>query len=159
MCSSDLVAIDESLPPVRVDALFVDQIVTNLLENAARYASDRRIRVSASLVAGDEAELVVEDGGPGVPAAALPRLFDRFYRVPRKQARGDSGGSGVGLAVVRGLAEAMGGAANARHSEFGGLAVAVRLQAEPLAEPAAEPLAEPASEPLAAPTPAPEPNE
>ena len=122
-------AIDDPLPPVRVDALFVDQIVTNLLENAARYASGRRIRVSAGPVA-DAVELVVEDGGPGVPAASLPRLFDRFYRAPRRPGAREGGSSGVGLAVVRGLAVAMGGSAEARQSALGGLAVAVRLPVE-----------------------------
>ena len=129
------VAIDDALPPVRVDALFVDQIVTNLLENAARHASGRGIRVSAAPVGDDAVELVVEDGGPGIPIPALPRIFDRFYRVPRRQGSREGGGSGVGLAVVRGLAEAMGGYANARPSRLGGLAVAIRLPVESAAGP------------------------
>jgi len=129
------VEIDDALPPVRVDALFVDQIVTNLLENAARHAPGRSIRVSASSIADDAVELVVEDGGPGVPVATLPRIFDRFYRVPRRQGAREGGGSGVGLAVVRGLAEAMGGLADARMSRLGGLAVAIRLPVESSAEP------------------------
>jgi two-component system sensor histidine kinase KdpD len=129
------VAIDDGLPPVRVDALLLDQIVTNLLENAARHASGRGIRVSAGLVTSDAVELVIEDGGPGVPVAALPRIFERFYRVPRRQGAREGGGSGVGLAVVRGLAEAMGGYADARPSRLGGLAVAIRLPVESAAEP------------------------
>jgi two-component system sensor histidine kinase KdpD len=155
------VAIDDPLPPVRVDALFVDQIVTNLLENAARHASGRPIRVSATCVASDAVELVVEDGGPGVPVAALPRLFDRFYRVPRRQGSREGAGSGVGLAVVRGLAEAMGGYADARPSRLGGLAVAVRLPIESGAEPAPdapEPAA-PAPDAPAPDAPTPEPHE
>jgi two-component system sensor histidine kinase KdpD len=140
-------AIDDDLPPVRVDALLLDQIVTNLLENAARHASGHGIRVSAGLVTSDAVELVVEDGGPGVPVAALPRIFDRFYRVPRRQGAREGAGSGVGLAVVRGLAEAMGGYADARPSRLGGLAVAIRLPTESTAEPES-PAAEP--EPQAA---------
>ena len=146
------VAIDDGLPPVRVDALLLDQIVTNLLENAARHASGRGIRISASLVNTDAVELVVEDGGPGVPVASLPHIFDRFYRVPRRQGPREGGGTGVGLAVVRGLAEAMGGYAAAWPSRMGGLAVAIRLPVESAAELAAEP--EPKAAELAA---APEP--
>jgi two-component system sensor histidine kinase KdpD len=147
------VAIDDGLQPVRVDALLLDQIVTNLLENAARHASGRGIRISASLVNTDAVELVVEDGGPGVPVASLPHIFDRFYRVPRRQGPREGGGTGVGLAVVRGLAEAMGGYAAAWPSRMGGLAVAIRLPVESAAElepPMAEPEPQAAAEPQAA---------
>jgi two-component system sensor histidine kinase KdpD len=123
------VAIAADLPAVRVDGIFVDQIVTNLLENAARYAAGKTLRVSAKEV-GDQVWLVVEDAGPGVLATALPHLFERFYRVPRRQGSRPEGGSGIGLAVVRGLAQAMGGSAEARSSTLGGLAVVVRLQIE-----------------------------
>jgi two-component system sensor histidine kinase BaeS len=80
-------------------------------------------------------ELVVEDAGPGVPDSALPRLFERFYRGPRRVGSRSEGGSGIGLTVVRGLAEAMGGSVEARTSELGGLAVAVKLPVESEAEP------------------------
>jgi len=125
------VSVPEDLPPVRVDAIFVDQILTNLLENAARHAAGKRIRVTASCPSDGRVELVVEDAGPGVPAAALAHLFERFYRGPRRLGSRSEGGSGIGLTVVRGLAEAMGGSAEARASELGGLAVAVWLPVEP----------------------------
>ena len=66
--------------------------------------------------------VTIEDGGPGVPAESLPRLFEKFYRVPRK-GEGSRRGTGIGLAVVRGLIEAMGGTVVARPSALGGLAV------------------------------------
>ena len=66
--------------------------------------------------------VTIEDGGPGVPAESLPRLFEKFYRVPRK-GEGSRRGTGIGLAVVRGLIEAMGGQVVARPSSLGGLAV------------------------------------
>jgi two-component system sensor histidine kinase KdpD len=135
------VAVAQNLPAVRVDAMFVDQILTNLLENAARYAAGLRIRVSARQARVGRVDLVVEDAGPGVPATVLPRLFERFYRAPRRGGSRAAGGSGIGLAVVRGLAEAMGGSADARQSSLGGLAVVVRLPAED-AEPAVERAAE-----------------
>ncbi len=148
------VAIPSDLPAVLVDGMFVDQILTNLLENAARYAAGKALRVSARAV-GDRVLLMVEDAGPGVSATALPHLFERFYRVPRRQGLRSEAGSGIGLAVVRGLAEAMSGSAEARPSTLGGLAVVVRLQIESDAGPREEPgplgeEAEPAAEPVAA---------
>jgi two-component system sensor histidine kinase KdpD len=125
------------LPTVQVDAMFVDQILTNLLENAARYAPGKQIRVSAKAV-GDQVWLIVEDSGAGVAASAMPHIFERFYRAPRRQGSRSEGGSGIGLAVVKGLAEAMGGSALARASALGGLEVIVRLQIDGEPELAAE---------------------
>ena len=116
--------------PVLVDAVFLDQVVTNLLENAAKYVpAGERVRVSAVPVDGS-VRLTVEDSGPGVPTEALPRLFEKFYRVQGRTTRSRPG-TGVGLAVVRGLTEAMGGRVEARSSELGGLAVDVDLPAAP----------------------------
>jgi K+-sensing histidine kinase KdpD len=140
------VAIPADLPAVQVDAIFVDQIVTNLLENAGRYAAGKQIRISAKAVA-DRVWLIVEDAGPGVSTAALPHIFERFYRAPRRQGSRSEGGSGIGLAVVKGFAEAMGGSAIARASSLGGLEVVVRLQVESEPEPA-----EPAEQAELAPT-------
>jgi len=90
-----------------------------------RYAPGAAIRVAATA---NEAsvELTIEDAGAGVPEDALPRLFEKFYRVrrPRDSARH---GTGIGLAVVRGLLEAMGGEASAARAELGGLAIVMRL--------------------------------
>jgi len=120
------------LPPVEVDPVFIDQVLTNLLENAARYAPlDAPIRVRAEQVAERTIRLTVEDGGPGVPAAALAGLFEKFSRGPRS-GEGSRRGAGIGLAVVRGFVEAMGGSVAARSGELGGLAVDVDLRAAPL---------------------------
>ena len=117
-------------PPVDVDAVLVDQVVANLLDNAAKYTPPGAlVRLAASaLPAEDLVRLTVEDSEPGVPDATLPNLFDKFYRVPGRSG-GSRGGTGVGLAVVRGLTEALGGRVAARRSELGGLAVDVDLPA------------------------------
>ena len=73
---------------------------------------------------------MIEDDGAGVPDEALPRLFDKFYRVPRL-AEGSRRGTGTGLSVVRGLAEAMGGHVTARKADAGGLAIVLDLPTAP----------------------------
>ena len=72
----------------------------------------------------------VEDGGAGVPDAALPHLFEKFYRVPRSNEAARRG-TGIGLTVVRGLVEAMGGRVTAGRSTLGGLAIEVSLPTAP----------------------------
>ena len=97
------------LPPVLVDEVFIGQVLANTLDNAAKYAGpDAPIRISAREHGRRRVRVTIEDGGPGVPPEALPRLFEKFYRVPRK-GEGSRRGTGIGLAVVRGLVEAMGG--------------------------------------------------
>jgi two-component system, OmpR family, sensor histidine kinase KdpD len=114
-------------PAVNVDPIFLDEAVTNMLENAAKYTPPgTRIRLRAVESDDGLVRLTVEDAGPGVPEDALPRLFDKFYRVPGRPA-GSRSGTGIGLAVVRGLVEAMGGRATARRSELGGLAIDLDL--------------------------------
>jgi two-component system sensor histidine kinase KdpD len=131
------VSMSPELPPVAVDAVFLDQVVTNLLENAIRHTPPEvPIRVLGAVTSSGTVGLCVEDGGPGVPAAALDRVFDKFYRVPETRERSRRG-SGLGLAVVRGFVEAMGGRVTARASDLGGLAVDIELQAVPNATPLA----------------------
>ena len=119
------------LPSVRADAALLDQVISNLLENAARYAGpDAAIRVHGAANPDTTVSLVVEDGGAGVLDEDLPRLFDRFYRVA-PATDGRRRGFGLGLSVVKGLVEAMGGSVTAARSGLGGLAVTVTLPAEP----------------------------
>jgi two-component system, OmpR family, sensor histidine kinase KdpD len=121
------VAIPDDLP-VLVDALFFDQALTNVYENALDHSDpDARIVIRAARrPAEPEVELVVEDSGPGLSGATLEHVFDKFYR-----ARGVEGGSrhglGIGLTVARGLTEAMGASISAGSGELGGLAVTFRL--------------------------------
>jgi two-component system sensor histidine kinase KdpD len=120
------VAVDA--PPVAVDPTFFDEAITNVVDNALKYtpaAAD--LRISARSLPDEMVRLTVEDGGPGVPADALPRLFDKFYRAPGRTSSSRPG-TGIGLAVARGLVEAMGGQIGARQSDLGGLAVDIDLQ-------------------------------
>jgi two-component system sensor histidine kinase KdpD len=128
--------------PVLVDPVFLDEALTNLLDNALKFAPPgARVRVSAGRAQDDRVRLAVEDSGPGVPEALLDRVFEPFFRArSRAGEQADRPGTGIGLAVVRGLVQAMGGEVRARRSELGGLAVELDL---PLASLPAE-LATPA---------------
>lgn len=129
-----VVDIPLDIPPVEVDAVLLEAVLTNLLENAATHAPPPaavRLRAERRSIGGDlMVRLVVEDGGQGVPADKLGRVFDRFHRVPGG-AIGGRRGMGVGLSVVKGLTEAMGGRAEAAASPLGGLAIAIDLRASP----------------------------
>jgi two-component system sensor histidine kinase KdpD len=120
----------EGLPPVYADPVFLGQVMANLLDNAASFVpSGGQVRIGARMVDG-MVQIRVEDSGPGVAPEALPHLFEKFYRSGSPEA-GSRTGTGTGLAVVRGLTEAMGGHAEAHPSELGGLAVDVLLPVAP----------------------------
>jgi two-component system sensor histidine kinase KdpD len=114
---------------VLADPVLLDEVLVNLLDNVVRHTPEGTlVRVGARNLDDGSIRLTVEDAGPGVPPAALPHLFDTFYRVPRAGGPG-SRGTGIGLAVVRGLVAALGGTVRARDSQLGGLAVDLDLPA------------------------------
>ncbi|MDX9826718.1 MAG: ATP-binding protein [Spirochaetia bacterium] len=93
---------------VAVNGGLIVQAVFNLLDNAVKYSPRAgAVSVSARLADGF-VRIEVRDKGPGIPAAELPRLFERFYRVDKSRSR-DLGGTGLGLAIVRHIATAHGG--------------------------------------------------
>ena len=123
------------LPPddlllVDLDYLEIDQVLTNLLENAVRYTpAGSPIEMSAQREGG-QVKISVADRGPGIPASDLERVFDKFYRVQKGQHQaGYPMGTGLGLAVCKGLVEAHGGRIWAQLREGGGLIVFVTLPA------------------------------
>jgi two-component system, OmpR family, sensor histidine kinase KdpD len=117
-------------PPVRVDPIFLDEALANIVDNAIKYTPNGTpLRIAARALPEDGyVRLTVEDAGEGVPAEALQKLFDKFYRVPGRD-RGSRSGTGIGLAVVRGLVEATGGRVQARRSDLGGLAIDLDIPA------------------------------
>jgi two-component system sensor histidine kinase KdpD len=132
--------VELAAPPVEVDPVFLDEALTNAIENAIKYTlPGTTIRITAKQVSGEPlVRLTVEDAGQGVPDQALSKIFDKFYRVPGVSG-GSRSGTGIGLAVVRGLVEAMGGRVAARRSQLGGLAVDIDLSvAAAHVEPAVE---------------------
>jgi two-component system sensor histidine kinase KdpD len=103
-------SLPENLPPVELDYLQMDQVLTNLIENAVRYTpAGSPIEISAE-VKEHNMLISVGDYGPGILERDLKRVFDKFYRVLTTKRKGTSAmGSGLGLAVCRGLVEAHGG--------------------------------------------------
>jgi two-component system sensor histidine kinase KdpD len=99
------VTVPDDLPPVPVDVVEIDEVLSNLLENAAKYTpAGTPIHISAQHT-GAAIAVQVSDDGPGIPTEHLPHLFDRYYRVHA----GPTGGSGLGLAIAKGIVEAHGG--------------------------------------------------
>ncbi|GAA3812515.1 hypothetical protein GCM10022206_58660 [Streptomyces chiangmaiensis] len=116
--------IPETLPMVAVDKGLLERSVANVVENAVKYSPDGEpVVVKASAIA-DRVEVRVVDRGPGVPDEAKDRIFEPFQRygdAPR------GAGVGLGLAVARGFAEAMGGTLTAEDTPGGGLTMVLTL--------------------------------
>ena len=111
------VEIGADLPMVSVDAVLFEQVLFNLLDNAAKYAPPDTTICIRSWHEEDVVHLQVLDQGPGIPAADLERIFDKFYRVQK----GDQvrAGTGLGLAISRGFVEAMHGTITAANRTDG----------------------------------------
>ncbi|MFR0356720.1 ATP-binding protein [Streptomyces sediminimaris] len=118
--------VPETLPMVAVDPGLLERAVANLVENAVKYSPpDETVLVAASAIA-DRVEVRIVDRGPGVPDEAKERIFEPFQRygdAPR------GAGVGLGLAVARGFAEAMGGTLDAEDTPGGGLTMVLTLRA------------------------------
>ena len=114
------------------DAQAVDQIVANLVDNAAKYAARHEPREIEVEVTEDArfAFVRVADRGPGIPESERERVFERFHRVDRVE-DAHTPGTGIGLSLVRDLARAMGGDATVRGREGGGAEVVVTLPRAP----------------------------
>jgi two-component system sensor histidine kinase KdpD len=136
------VDVNPSTAPVLVDQIYLGQILANLIENAVRHGGNL-IRVGGRNLPNGMVEIAVEDNGAGVPDAALPHLFEKFYQA------GPGGedkrrGMGIGMTVVAGLTHAMDGEVEACRGELGGLRVDVRVRAAAMpAEPAPAPATRP----------------
>jgi len=102
------VELPEGLPPVRGDAVQLDEVLQNLIDNALQYTpSGGRIDVTA-YSNGHEVIFTVADTGIGIPESDLERIFERFYRVDAARSR-EAGGTGLGLSIARHIVDAHGG--------------------------------------------------
>jgi two-component system phosphate regulon sensor histidine kinase PhoR len=102
---------------VRADAGRLEQVLGNLVDNAIKYGRTKGVVTVGAKRQDSQAEIWVQDDGPGIPAAALERVFERFFRVDKARSR-EQGGTGLGLAIVKHLVQSQGGKAWAT-SELG----------------------------------------
>ncbi|WP_407561482.1 sensor histidine kinase [Streptomyces sp. 184] len=121
------------------DALLLERLVHNLVENGVRHNSGPggHVRVTCAAGPGGRAELEVANSGPAVPPYEIPALFEPFCRLGGDRLV-SGGGAGLGLSIVRAVARAHGGDAAARPRAGGGLTVTVTLPPDPEAERAAD---------------------
>jgi two-component system sensor histidine kinase CpxA len=104
----------------------LDRALSNVLRNAVRYAAHAGPITLTAQSAGKAVEITVRDRGPGVPADALGKIFEPFYR-PEAARQRNTGGAGLGLAIVKRCMEACGGTVSATNCEPGGLEVKITL--------------------------------
>ena len=120
------VEVAPDLPEIAVDAGAIAQALANLIDNAIKYAGDRKaIRIDAR-VEGDRLAITVADEGVGIPKAEHQRIFEKFYRVGASETQARRG-SGVGLALVRHIVEAHDGDVRVDSREGEGSRFTVRL--------------------------------
>lgn len=129
------VVMPSDLPLIWVNAALIDQVLTNLLENALKYTPPATPIVVMAARQGRELWVSVADAGPGIPPAALPKIFDKFVRVDTPGRR--TQGSGLGLAICKGIVEAHGGRIWAENRPEGGVAFTLSLPLQPPGAPPA----------------------
>jgi two-component system, OmpR family, sensor histidine kinase KdpD len=118
------VDIPESLPEINVDPAILERVIVNLTENALRYSPAGKPPLLSASALGDRVELRVIDRGPGIPEENRDRMFVPFQRLGDTD---NTTGVGLGLALSRGLTEAMGGTLTAEETPGGGLTMTVSL--------------------------------
>ena len=123
--------VETSAPPLYADERALKQILINLVSNAVKFTPEGgRIAVIGGLARDGSFQIAVKDNGPGIPREKLDTIFTPFSQVDNRYDR-QAGGTGLGLALVRGLAELHGGRAWLE-SEFGkGCSVYVNLPVKP----------------------------
>jgi two-component system sensor histidine kinase KdpD len=104
------------LPLVPIDGVLIEQLLINLLENAAKYTPEGSPLAISAHQEGGEFVIEVADRGPGIPPELGEKIFEKFYRLPRERGRG----AGLGLAICRAIAEAHGGRISVASREGGG---------------------------------------
>jgi signal transduction histidine kinase len=97
----------------------LQQVLTNLIDNALKYGREHGQVIIEASAANDEVTVSVSDDGPGIPAEARERVFERFFRVDKARSR-EQGGTGLGLSIVKHIVQAHGGRVWVDRSAAGG---------------------------------------
>jgi two-component system sensor histidine kinase KdpD len=116
--------IPDHLPLVNIDVVLIGQVLTNLLDNAGKYALPEDSITISVKISGQKVEIAVKDCGMGIPEEDLERVFDKFYRVERQDT---IAGTGLGLSICKGIVEAHGGRIWAKNNPDIGVTVTFTL--------------------------------
>jgi signal transduction histidine kinase len=120
-------AAPQSLPALMGDGDRLSQVFSNMVDNALKFTpTGGSVRIRAMQEAG-ELQVAVNDTGAGIPAAALPHIFDRFYQADAARSGGDHHGAGLGLAIAHEVVAAHGGRISVRSAEGRGTGFVVHL--------------------------------
>ncbi|HVU18849.1 MAG TPA: ATP-binding protein [Candidatus Didemnitutus sp.] len=119
--------LESGLGVINADSVRLNQIFSNLFENALKYTpKGSRVELAATAPPAGEIEIAVRDNGPGIPPDDLPHIFERFYRVDKGRSR-ETGGTGLGLSIVKHLVLLHGGRVWAESTVGEGTAIVIRL--------------------------------
>src|ERR1700735_1463658 len=124
-----VVEMPRTLPEVRVDPAILERVIANVTANALRYSPAGSPPLLTASVLGEWVELRIVDRGPGIPEADRDRIFVPFQRLGDTD---NTSGVGLGLALSRGLTEAMGGTLEPEDTPGGGLTMTLSLPAAPV---------------------------
>ncbi|MES2555910.1 MAG: DUF4118 domain-containing protein [Bacteroidota bacterium] len=116
---------DDDLPLVKIDRGLIEQVIHNLVHNSVLYTPENSTVLIQSTIANESWRICVSDNGQGIPEKNIRSIFDKFYRVPNSK----TGGSGLGLSIVKGFVEMHGGTIVAKNGESG-LLIKVELKTE-----------------------------
>lgn len=133
---SIVVTAEPTIGIIHADPVKLSQVLGNLFENALKYTpKGSRIELQALVTETGEIEIAVRDNGPGIPAADLPHIFERFYRVDKGRSR-ETGGTGLGLSIVKHIVQLHGGRVWAESEMEQGTSILIRLPRNLTSEPA-----------------------
>ncbi len=117
----------DDFPLLKLDHALLTQAVANILHNASIYTPSGTVIDISATIRDQQLRLVIRDHGPGLPAGAEKRVFEKFYRVQGSPA----GGTGLGLAIARGFVQAQGGGITARNHPDGGAEFVIEINRVP----------------------------
>ena len=120
------VEVPADIAPLHADPLRMQQVFTNLVDNALKFTPENGVVTLGAATSGGETVLWVSDSGQGILSSHLPHIFERFYRVDKGRSR-EVGGTGLGLSIVKHIARAHGGSVEAESSFGKGTTIRLRL--------------------------------
>lgn len=115
-----------NLPLFKLDAILIEQVILNLLQNAARHIPDNAEIFIETKFENGFCVIIFRDNGPGFPENSIQEAFDKFYRVGHS----NSGGTGLGLSIVKGFIEAHNGTVTLSNNIEGGACFIIKIPAE-----------------------------